>query len=81
MGCGLCKKHVCLKSGISPTSLSCCVNFHNDTKYKLGFMDRKELFGLTRKNFKKANATEIKKNHAHMSMMIVKYYSNLEGTK
>jgi hypothetical protein len=39
MECQICKKHVCLKSGKSMSSLSCCIDFHDDLMYGLGFMD------------------------------------------
>ncbi len=42
----ICKKHVCFKSGKSMSSLSCCIDFHDDLMYGLGFMDRVELFGV-----------------------------------
>ena len=44
--CQICKKHVCFKSGKSMSSLSCCIDFHDDLMYGLGFMDRVELFGV-----------------------------------
>jgi hypothetical protein len=28
------------------SSLSCCIDFHDDLMYGLGFMDRVELFGF-----------------------------------
>jgi hypothetical protein len=46
MVCQICKKHVCFKSGKSMSSLSCCIDFHDDLMYGLGFMDRVELFGV-----------------------------------
>jgi hypothetical protein len=78
MRCELCKKHVCLNSGVSATSLSCCLDFHDDTKYGLGMMDRKELFGVGRNNFRKASASEIKKNYHHMKGLMLKYYNDHE---
>ena len=30
MECQICKKHVCCKTGKSMSSLSCCIDFHND---------------------------------------------------
>jgi hypothetical protein len=56
MECQICKKHVCFKSGKSMSSLSCCIDFHDDLMYGLGFMDRVELFGVEKSQFKKANA-------------------------
>jgi hypothetical protein len=34
--------------------------------YGLGFMDRVELFGVKKSQFKKANAMEVRKNKIHM---------------
>jgi hypothetical protein len=48
------------------TNLSCCIDFHDDLMYGLGFMDRVELFGVKKSQFKKANAAEVKKNKIHM---------------
>ncbi len=62
MKCQICKKHVRLKSGKSMTSLSCCIDFHDDLMYGLGFMDRVELFGVKKSQFKKANVVEVRKN-------------------
>ncbi len=42
----ICKKHVCFKSGKNMTSLSCCLDFHDDLMYGLGYMDRVELFSV-----------------------------------
>jgi hypothetical protein len=44
MECQICKKHVCLKSGKSMSSLSCCIDIHYDLMYGLGLMDCVELF-------------------------------------
>ena len=46
MECQKCKKRVCFKSGKSMSSLSCCIDSHDDLMYGLGFMDRVELFGV-----------------------------------
>ena len=78
MRCELCKKHVCLKSDTSATTLSCCIDFHDDYKYGLGYMDRKELFQMRNKNFKKPNQTEMKKNKTHMKSLMLKYYTDVE---
>ena len=56
MECQICKKHVCFKSGKNMTSLSCSIDFHDDLMYGLGSMDRVELFGVKKSQFKKANA-------------------------
>ncbi len=55
MKCPICKKHVCFKSGKNMSSLSCCIDFHDDLMYGLGFMDCVELFGVKKSQFKKAN--------------------------
>ncbi len=55
MECQICKKHVHFKSRKNMTSLSCCIDFHDDLMYGLGFMDRVELFGV--------------KNHSLRSLM------------
>jgi len=79
MRCELCKKHVCLKSDTSATTLSCCcIDFHDDLKYGLGFMDRKELYQTRNKNFKKPTMTEMKKNKTHMKSLMLKYYTDVE---
>jgi hypothetical protein len=78
MRCNLCKKHVCLKSGGNATSLSCCIDFHDDLKYGLGLIDRKEIFGVGMKYFKKAGASEVKKNAIHMKELMMKYFNNIE---
>jgi hypothetical protein len=59
MECQICKKHVCFKSGKSMPSLSCCIDFRDDLMYGLGLMDRVELFGVKKSQFKKANAVEV----------------------
>ncbi len=58
MECQICKKHVCFKSGNSMSSLSCCIDVHDDLMYDLGFMDHVELFGVEKSQFKKASAVE-----------------------
>jgi hypothetical protein len=78
MRCEICQKHVCLKNGRSATSLSCCLDFHDDTKYGLGMMDRKELFGIGKKHFKMTSASEIKRNYHHMKGLMLKYNNDLE---
>jgi hypothetical protein len=66
MECQICKKHVCFKSGKSMSSLSCCIDFHDDLRYGLGFMDCVELFGVKKSQFMKANAIEVRKTKIHM---------------
>ncbi len=60
MECQICKKHICFKSGNSMSSLSCCIDFHDDLMYGLGVMDCVELFGVKKSQFKKANAMEVR---------------------
>ncbi len=55
------------------TRLSCCIDFHDDLMYGLGFMDRVELFGVKKSQFKKANAVELRKNKIHMKKWMTKY--------
>jgi hypothetical protein len=61
------------------SSLSCCIDFHDDLTYGLGFMDRVELFGVKKSQFKKANAMEVRKNMIHMKKLMTKYEEDLEG--
>ncbi len=77
MECQICKKHVCFKTGKNMTSLSCCIDFHDDLMYGLGFMDRVELFGVQKSQFKKADAVEVKKNKIHMKKWMTKYDEDL----
>ncbi len=56
------------------SSLSCCIDFHDDLMYGLiGFMDRVELFGVEKSQFKKASAMEVRKNKIHMKKLMKKY--------
>jgi hypothetical protein len=45
--------------------------------YGLGFMDRVELFGVKKSQFKKANAAEVKKNKIHMKKWMRKYEKDM----
>ncbi len=76
MECQICKKRVCFKSGKSMSSLSCCIDFHDDL-YGLGFMDRVELFRVKKSQFKKANAMEARKNKIHMKKLMTKNEEDL----
>ncbi len=80
MECQICKKHVCFKSGKNLTSLSCCLDFHDDLMYGLGYMNRVELFGVKKSQFKKANAAEVKKNKIHMKKWMRKYEEDMGDT-
>ena len=77
MECQLCQKHVCFKSGKGSTTLSCCIDFHDDLKYGLGVMDRVELFGVQKSKFKKAPAPEVRKNKIHMRNLMMKYHRDI----
>ncbi len=77
MECQICKKHVCFMSGKSMSSLSCCIDFHDDLMYGLGFMDCVDLFGIKKSQFKNANAMEVRKDKIHMKKMMTKYEENL----
>jgi hypothetical protein len=78
MECQICKKHVHFKSGKSMSSLSCCIDFHDDLMYGLGFMDCVELFGVKKSQFKKANAMEVRKNKIHMKNLMTKYEEDVD---
>ncbi len=56
----------CFKSGKGMSSLSCCIDFHDDLMYGMGIMDRVELFGVQKLKFKKAPAPAVRKNKSHM---------------
>ncbi len=73
----ICKNHVCFKSVKNMSSLSCCIDFHDDLMYGLGFMDPVELFGVKKTQFKKANAMEVRKNKIHMKKLMKKYVEDL----
>ncbi len=75
----ICKKHVCFKSGNNMTSLSCCIDFHDDLMYGLGFLDSVELFGVKKSQFKKANAAEVRKNKIPMKKWMTKYEEGIGG--
>ncbi len=62
------------------TSLFYCIDFHDDLMYGLGFMDRVELFGVKKSQFKKANAVKVRKNKIHMKKWMTKYEEDLGDT-
>jgi hypothetical protein len=62
------------------TSLSCCIDFHDDLINGLGFMDRVELFDVKKSQFKKANAVEVWKNKIHMKKLMTKYEEDIGDT-
>ncbi len=47
--------------------------------YGLGYMDRVELCGVKKSQFKKANAAEVKKNKIHMKKWMTKYEEDMGG--
>ncbi len=55
------------------SSLSCCIDFHDDLMYGLDFIDRLELFGVKKSQFKKVNVVEVSKNKSHMKKLMTKY--------
>ncbi len=59
------------------SSLSCCIDFHDDLMYGLGFMDCVELFGVKKSQFKKANAVEVRKNKICMKKLMTKYEEDI----
>jgi hypothetical protein len=77
MDCQICTKDVCFESGKNMTSLSCCIDFHDDLMYGLGFMDHVELFGVKKSQFKKANKAEVKKDKIHMKKWMTKYEEDI----
>ncbi len=77
MECQLCKKHVCFKSGKGMTSLSCCIDFHDDLMYGMGIMDCGELFGVQKSKFKKAPAPKVRKNKSHVRDLMTKYHKDI----
>jgi hypothetical protein len=77
MECQICKKHVYFKSGKRMSSLSCCIDFHDDLIYGPGFMDCVKLFGVKKSQFKKANAEEVRKNKIHMKKLMKKYEEDI----
>jgi hypothetical protein len=61
------------------SSLSCCIDFHDDLMYGLDFMDRVELFGVKKSQFKKTNAIEVRENKIHMKKLMTRYEEDLGG--
>jgi hypothetical protein len=45
--------------------------------YGLGLMDRVELIGVKKSQFKKANAVEARKNKIHMKKLMKKYEEDI----
>jgi hypothetical protein len=77
MKCQLCKKHFCFKNERGISSVSHCIDFHDDQLYSLGLMDCVELFGAQKTKFKKATAAEVKKNKIHMRKLMTKYHEDI----
>jgi hypothetical protein len=65
-GVSVVQEACCFKSGKGMSSLSCCIDFHDDLMYGMGIMDRVELFGVQKLKFKKAPAPAVRKNKSHM---------------
>ncbi len=59
------------------SSSSCCIDFHDDLVYGLGFMDHVELFGIKKSQFTKSNGMEVRKNKIHMKKLMTKYEEDL----
>jgi hypothetical protein len=59
------------------SSLSCCIDFHDDLMYGLGYMDRVELFGVEKSQFNKANAVEVRTYKSHMKKLMTKYEEDI----
>ncbi len=59
------------------SSLSCCIDFHDNLMYGLGFMDHVELFGVKKSQSKKANAVEVRRNKIHMKKLMMKYEEDI----
>ena len=66
-----------LKGKSSMTSVSCCLDFHNDDYFGLVQGDRTDLFGEQKTKFKKASASNIKKNKAHILKLKRKYAEDM----
>ncbi len=77
MECQICTKHVCFNSGKNMTSLSCCIDFHDDFMYGLDFLDHVELLGVKKSQFKKANAAKVRKNKIHMKKWMMQNEEDL----
>ncbi len=69
----LLKKHLNSMKRVHPSSCQMCGK-------NLGFMDRVELFGVKKSQFKKANAVEVKKNKIHMKKWMRKYEKDMGNT-
>ena len=67
--CGKCDKHCCFKSELKMMSISCCLDFHSDDHFGLVAEDCASLFGELKSKFKKATATELRKNKTHMQKL------------
>jgi hypothetical protein len=70
-------QEACFKSENGTTSLSCCIDFHDDLMYSMGVMDRVELFGVQMSKFKKAPTPEVRKNKSHMCDLMTKYHKDI----
>ena len=77
--CKLCNLHACYKSGTTMTTLSCSIDLHDDYYFGLTLDDRVHLFGEIKSKFKKATASEIKKNAAHIKKLRKKFMDDMEN--
>ena len=61
------------------TTLSCSIDLHDDYYFGLTLDDRVHLFGEIKSKFKKATASEIKKNAAHIKKLRKKFMDDMEN--
>ena len=58
--------HVCLKTDKRSTSISCCMDLHDDAFFGLTMNDQSQYFGLPKSKFMKPTKTEKRKNKEHI---------------
>ncbi len=76
--CTKCDVHCCFKDDGNASSVSCCIDYHNDDFFGLTLGDRVSLFGEQKKNYKKPTKAEAKKNQAHIAKLNKKYIEDME---
>ena len=76
--CMKCNMHCCFKDDKNASSVSCCIDYHNDDYFGLTLDDRVNLFGEMKKNFKKATKAEWKKNKTHIAKLSRKFMEDME---
>ena len=81
MVCTLCGVHVCFKDSTNQTSLSCVLHYHDDDYYGIGMEDRRRLFGVPERDYKKPSAKEISENRTYMQGLRRRYQEALENMK